>query len=102
MYGQPGFGQGPAYGYAYPSATNPEEVEEAKKQARNSMIFGLVGLVCFGFILGMIAIIGGFKARADLQRLNASDGQGMAVAGIILGVLDILGWVAFMFGRFAS
>lgn len=83
----------PAYGatpapYAAPVSG---EVADAQKTARNSLIVGLVGLVCLGFILGFLAIKYGVDARKRLTAAGVSQGRGMALAGIILGVFDILG-----------
>jgi len=51
---------------------------------------------CAGFILfipGVLAIIFGFIARGQIRRSNGQQtGDGMAIAGIIVG----FGWVAFL------
>lgn len=107
----PSWGQAPQYG-APPSygqqsfggagSTFSPDVTEAKKTARNALIAGLVGLVCLGFILGVLAIKWGNEARNSLRAAGVGDGQGMALAGIILGVLDIIGWVIVIVGRLAG
>lgn len=57
-----------------------------------SLVLGIVSLVVFGIILGPIAIVLGVQAK---KRIAASGGQlggaGMATAGMILGVLGIIG-----------
>ena len=101
----PNYGVPPPYGQqqfgAGPSMFSPA-IDEAKKTARNSLIAGLVGLICAGFILGILAIKWGASARSSLRAAGVSDGQGMALAGIILGVIDIIGWVIFVIGRVAG
>jgi hypothetical protein len=77
-------------------------VDEAKKTARNSLIAGLVGLICAGFILGVLAIKWGTSARSSLKAAGVSDGQGLATAGIVLGVVDIIGWVIFLVTNIAG
>jgi uncharacterized protein DUF4190 len=101
----PNYGVPPSYGQqqfgAGPSMFSPA-IGDAKKTARNSLIAGLVGLICAGFILGILAIKWGREARSSLQAAGVSDGQGMALAGIILGVIDIIGWVLVIIGRVAG
>ena len=67
-----------------------------------SLICGIIGLVCFwvclGVILGPAAAIMGFISR---QRIASSGGSlgggGMALAGLILGVVSFIGSVAWFF-----
>jgi hypothetical protein len=48
-----------------------------------SLVCGIVGLVCFGIILGIVAVVLGRQAQAEGAR------GGMAKAGEILGYIDI-------------
>ena len=48
-----------------------------------SLVCGIVGLLCFGIILGPVAIVLGRQAQRDGQP------GGMAKAGEILGYVDI-------------
>lgn len=76
----------PAYGQQqlHPDAVN------ARSKARTSMILGIVGLFCFSIVFGPIALSLGIKSRATLQRYGIEDGQGMAMAGIVMGTVDIV------------
>ena len=64
-----------------------------------SLICGIVGIVCFclGVILGPTAAIMGFISR---QRIVSSGGTlgggGLAIAGLILGVVAFFGSVAWL------
>ena len=58
-------------------------------KAMAAMICGIVGLVVFGFILGIVAIVLGSMAKNEIRR-TGQGGSGMATAGIVLGVLDIV------------
>jgi hypothetical protein len=59
-----------------------------------SLVCGL--LLCLGPLTGIPAIIAGFIARGAIKRDPASAGGGtMALAGIILGVLNVLGFVVW-------
>ncbi len=69
--------------------------------AIGSLIVGIVGIVCFficlGVVLGPAAAIMGFISR---QRIASSGGTlgggGLAIAGLILGVVAFFGSVAWL------
>ena len=86
-YGSPGQGQ-PQYGYGPPAPTNGLAVA--------GMVFGIIGavfgLVPFFFwlagILGLLALIFG---AIGLSKANQGQGRkGMAIAGIVLGLVALL------------
>lgn len=58
---------------------------------------GMIGLFIFGLILGILAII--FSAQG-LKEINQNPdkwtGKGYAIAGIILGIIDIIGWLILL------
>jgi hypothetical protein len=55
-------------------------------------------LMCLGPLTGIPAIIAGFIGRRAMKADPANvGGGGMALAGIILGVLNLLGWTAWFF-----
>ena len=62
----------------------------------------LVGLVCLGFILGILAFR---KANSAIQIIDqyqvALDKRGMATVAKVLGIVDIIAWVAVIIARFA-
>jgi len=62
----------------------------------------IVGLFCFGFILGIIAFR---KANSAIETIDiyevAKDSRGMAVGAKILSVFDIVGWVIALVARIA-
>ena len=86
-YGASSFGQLP---YGGMQAAYTADVVDAQKSARNGLIFGLVGLVCCGLILGLIAIIMGAQARSTLKRAGVMEGQGLALAAMIMGSVDVV------------
>lgn len=59
--------------------------------AKSALICGILGLFCVGVILGPIAILLGISALGELKRRPEASGGGMAIAGIVLGVVDIIG-----------
>lgn len=84
-YGQPGY---PQPGYGYPPAPS-------NGKATASLIVGITTLVlswCCGVgILGAVAIVLGVRARGEVQASQGRQtGEGMAVAGIVTGVLAML------------
>jgi hypothetical protein len=72
-------------------------------QARTSMICGIIGIFCIGFILGLIAIIMASQAMSSMRKTGSEEGRGMAVAGMVLGILGLIGhcgWLSMRFHRF--
>ena len=58
------------------------------------LVCGLVGLVFLNYILGPLAIIFG---GVGLSRANRGAGhRGMSLAAIILGIVDLIVWVALV------
>ncbi|MFQ3580435.1 MAG: DUF4190 domain-containing protein [Chloracidobacterium sp.] len=75
----------PSYGQVgYQEATLFAESGRLQSQARTALILGILGLLCCG-LLGPIAMGFGFQSKSKLQRIGVTEGQGMALAGIILG-----------------
>ncbi|MEU1351175.1 DUF4190 domain-containing protein [Streptomyces sp. NPDC005775] len=58
-----------------------------------SLICGIIGLLFFGIILGPVAIVLGVVA---LRQVSAKGGNGMAKAGVVLGVIDLVLVVVLM------
>jgi hypothetical protein len=71
----------PPGGSPYGAPPPPAPASSAK--AVWSLVCGIVGLLCFGVILGPVAIILGRQAQREGQP------SGMAKAGEILGYVDI-------------
>ena len=84
-YGQPAYGQAPGYGAPQSTARNSLGVW--------SLVLGILSIVlcCLvvGIVPGAIGVWLGFKGRSAAARGEASNG-GMALAGIILGIVGIL------------
>ena len=60
-----------------------------------SLVFGIVTWVALPLIGAVIAVVTGHVARADIQRAPAGsiEGDGMALAGLILGYLQLALWL---------
>ena len=76
--------------------------KEAADLAKQALIMSLVGIVCLGLILGILAFMKGSNAIKIIDTYQvAQDKRGMAPAAKILGIVDIIGWVCIIIARFA-
>ncbi len=71
-----------------------------------SLSFGVASWVLLPMLAAVVAIVAGHMARGEIQRsAGAIEGDGLAVAGLILGYLNLLIGIvvvaAVMFGVFA-
>lgn len=79
--------QAPPGGPVGYSAIQPQ----TNTKATGSLICGIISLVCFGVVLGAVAIVLGVMARNEITASGgAQKGEGMAVAGIITGAVGAL------------
>ncbi len=74
-----------------------------------SLIFGILGWILIPWIGSLVAIVTGHLARGEIRRSpGALDGDGMAIAGLVLGyamfALTFLGLVLLLlfFGGLAT
>ncbi|MFE1944059.1 DUF4190 domain-containing protein [Streptomyces massasporeus] len=58
-----------------------------------SLCCGIIGLLFLNIILGPLAIIFGAVAR---RQASVKNGAGMAKAGIILGIVDVVLWLVLL------
>ena len=74
---------GGAYGGfgAAPQGTN--------KKAVWSLVLGILGVLCCGFLTGIPALILGKMAQKEIDATGGGQGRGMATAGFILGIVAI-------------
>ena len=103
-YGQPGYAQ-PGYGqavppyaqagaYGYGSSAAPQKTNG---MAIASLVLGILGFICFvGAISAIVAIILGIGARRKIRESDGTEkGEGMALAGIILGAVFLVLQIGF-------
>src|SRR5438128_11300863 len=75
----------------YPSALAPVHPASTSGFAVASLVLGILWIWWIGSIL---AVIFGFVARAQIKRSHGMlTGDGLAIAGIVLGFLGIAGFV---------
>jgi hypothetical protein len=98
-----GYGQAPPPG-GYDQSGGGSSGSQNNGLAITSLVLGILGLIggcfCFGGILSPIALVTGMMGR---KKADASGGRmggkGMAMAGIILGIIGtliLLAWIAFI------
>jgi hypothetical protein len=82
VQGQPQqFGYG--YGYAAQRSTNGLAIA--------ALVCGIVGILILNVILGPLAFIFGLVSRNQIKRAGGRQkGEGMAIAGIVLGPIDLV------------
>ncbi len=78
-------------------AVSKQPVIEGRRKpcelAGESLKYGIIGLFCFGIILGPMAISKGLKAKKLIAKDPNLDGEGKATAGVILGIIATVIWV---------
>jgi hypothetical protein len=86
----------------YPPHVLESKAKEAKSDAKNALILSIVGLFCFGIILGIIAFS---KASSAIETIDiyevAKDSRSMAVGAKVLAIFDIVGWLIAIVARIA-
>jgi Domain of unknown function (DUF4190) len=87
-YPPPGYPPPPARGYGYP----PPQSVGVNAMAVASLVCSLFGWVCL-FIGAFLGVIFGFIALGQIKR-TGQRGRGMAIAGIIIGIVLIVGVAA--------
>ena len=79
-------------GQPYPQPGQPyyQQQPSTDGKATASLVFGILSLLCFGFLAGIPAIILGHMSRSNIQRsMGRLSGAGMAMAGLIMGYISI-------------
>lgn len=76
------------------SSGAPTRTQDANGLAIAGLVCGLVGVLFFNFILGPLAIIFGGIGWARANR--GARHRGMAIAAVILGVIDIVWWLVLI------
>jgi hypothetical protein len=68
-----------------------------------SMITGIISLFCCGIVLGPVAIVLSSQARSEIRQSQGwQTGEGQAKAGLILGIIGVVGWVLIIAVRLST
>lgn len=78
-----------------------ESKEEPCEEAAQAIKYALLGLFCFGFILGPVAIAKGMEAKKRFKEDPNLTGEGKATAAIIVGVIDFVFWILGLILKFS-
>lgn len=64
-----------------------------------ALVCGIVGLIFFGIILGVVAIVLAYQARNAIRSEPLRfKGDGLAIAGMVIGIIDVVAYIAIIAG----
>ncbi|MFF0091171.1 DUF4190 domain-containing protein [Streptomyces canus] len=78
---------------SYGSSSAASSSSRTNGLAIASLSCGIIGLFILNIVLGPLAIIFGAVAR---RQAAVKNGAGMAKAGIILGIVDVVLWIVLL------
>jgi hypothetical protein len=104
VYGQTpehGFAPPPGYGYSYPQQGYGYQQRPATStKAVLGLVFGIISILfCYvGLIIGPVAIVLSVMARNEIDEAppGTVEGRGMAIAGLVTGIVGTLIWAAII------
>ncbi|MBI5486094.1 MAG: DUF4190 domain-containing protein [Deltaproteobacteria bacterium] len=67
-----------------------------------ALVTGIIGLLICGVILGIVAITQSRKASQAIANDPSLGGQGMATAGMVLGIVALVFWAIILLVRLAA
>jgi hypothetical protein len=86
--------------------TSPDGIYHGPKTnapgATQALVYGIIGFFICGIILGPIAISKANQAKAAIRSDPTYEGGGLATAGFVMGIIDIIGWAIIMLMRLSS
>ena len=86
------------------SVANPGQPQSASTQAITSLVLGLVSLFCCPLLAPIAWFLGNQELKAIREGRSAATGEGIAKAGMIIGIIGtiwlvlVVLWVFFMGG----
>jgi hypothetical protein len=79
-----------------------DQIRKTSSLAIASLVSGILGWSLIPFIGTIVAIVTGHMARAEIRRSNGQlDGDGLAIAGLVLGWVAVALWAIGIFVLFA-
>ena len=60
------------------------------KEAKEAMIYSIVGIFCCGVILGPIGLFKGLNVQKQMEATGNYEGKGMATAAVVIGIIVTL------------
>jgi hypothetical protein len=84
----------------YPPDVLAAKATAIAKDARDALIMSIVGLFCFGFILGFLAFRKANSALSEIMTYQvAEDKRSMLTVAKVLGIVDIIVWAIGLVAR---
>ena len=78
------------------------QIRKTSNLAITSLVSGILGWTLLPFLGAIVAVITGHMARSEIRRSNgALDGDGLAVAGLVMGWISLALVVLGLFILFA-
>ena len=101
-----GYGAPPPYvqnPYAGPGFAPPQVYVDPGEcgLARQALTYAIIGLFCFGIVLGPLAISKARSAKMIIAGTPGMRGEGMATAALVIGIIDVAFWALGLVARIA-
>jgi S1-C subfamily serine protease len=78
----------------------PPEKPATSRLAVAALICAVLGIPFFGAVTGLVAILLGSLALGEISKTHRK-GSGLAAAGVILGLVDVVAWIVFLYYAFS-
>ena len=76
-----------------------EQLTEECTEAKEALKLAIFGIFCFGIVLGPMAIRKANEAKKMIAANPNLTGSGKATAALVIGIIDLLGWVVGIIAR---
>jgi len=70
--------------------------------ATASLVYGILGLIICGVVFGPLAISKANAAKRSIAENPIYGGGGMATAGMVLGIIDLIAWAIIVMFRLSA
>lgn len=82
---------------AYPG-NYPGQPQKTSGKAIAALVLGICAICVpyVGFVVGIVAIVMGIVARKELKRNPSLKGDGLALTGLILGIVGLVLWILIL------
>ncbi len=70
--------------------------------ATAALVYGLIGLLICGIVFGILAIVKAREAKNAISYNPRYGGGGMATAGLVLGIIDLVLWALIVLVRISA
>ena len=71
----------------------------ACEEAKQALTYAIIGMFCFGFVFGPMAMSKAISARRQIRDDPRLTGEAKANAGLVLGLMGLLLWLISIVGR---